>query len=137
LLIERERLQVQTNSQAKDAQENLEELLTGETLEIRELQAFHVMLDREKAFDLDLFRNIAYLVGELGEVVRAARQFQRAEGTLDQAETRDHLGEELADCLAYLLKLANYAGIDLQAAYVGKMRRNVTRTWPQRPHERA
>lgn len=128
---------MQTNSQAKDAQENLEELLTGETLEIRELQAFHVMLDREKAFDLDLFRNIAYLVGELGEVVRAARQFQRAEGTLDQAETRDHLGEELADCLAYLLKLANYAGIDLQAAYVGKMRRNVTRTWPQRPHERA
>jgi NTP pyrophosphatase (non-canonical NTP hydrolase) len=106
-------------------------------LGIRDLQAFHVILDREKAFDLDLFRNIAYLVGELGEVVHAARQFKRAEGTLERAETQDHLGEELADCLAYLLKLANYAGIDLQAAYVKKMRRNVTRTWPQRPHETA
>jgi len=128
---------VQTDSQAKDAQENLTELLTGETLEIRDLQAFHVMLDREKAFDLDLFRNVAYLVGELGEMVHAARQFQRAEGTLERAETREHLGEELADCLAYLLKLANYAGIDLQAAYVRKMRRNVTRTWSQWPRETA
>jgi NTP pyrophosphatase (non-canonical NTP hydrolase) len=128
---------VQTSGQTKGAQENLEELLAGETLEIRDLQAFHVMLDREKAFDLDLLRNIAYLVGELGEVVRAARQFQRADNTPDRAETRDHLGEELADCLAYLLKLANYAGIDLQAAYVRKMRQNVTRTWPQRPHEMA
>ncbi len=119
---------------AADVQENLADLLTGEKLEIRDLQAFHVELDREKAFDLDLFRNIAYLVGELGKVVHATRRFQRAEGTPEQAEAQDHLGEELADCLAYLLKLANYAGIDLQAAYVRKMRQNVTRTWPQRPH---
>ena len=130
-------MQVQTNGRTKDAQEDLAELLAGEPLGIRDLQAFHVALDREKAFDLDLFRNIAYLVGELGEVVRAARHFQRAEGALERVETREHLGEELADCLAYLLKIANYAEIDLQAAYVRKMRQNVTRTWPQQPHERA
>ena len=36
--------------------------------------------------------------------------------------------------LAYLLKLANYAGVDLEAAYLEKMRRNQGRKWP-RPSE--
>jgi NTP pyrophosphatase (non-canonical NTP hydrolase) len=27
----------------------------------------------------------------------------------------------LADCLAYLLKLANYTGVDLERAYLAKM----------------
>ncbi len=30
--------------------------------------------------------------------------------------------------LAYVLKLANYAGVDLEAAYLEKMRRNQERT---------
>jgi NTP pyrophosphatase (non-canonical NTP hydrolase) len=102
-------------------------------LEIRDLQAFHVELDRDKGFDLDMLRNIAYLVGELGEVVHAARRFQRVKGRAEEEQARSHLGEELADCLAYLLKLANYAEIDLQMAYVKKMRQNVARTWPQGP----
>ena len=107
-------------------------LLDGERLGISDLQAFHVALDEKKGFDLDMIRNIAYLVGELGEVVHAARHFQRQNGQPTELEAREHLGEELADCLAYLLKLANYAGIDLQAAYVEKMRRNISRTWPTR-----
>ena len=108
----------------------LASLLSKERLGIGDLQAFHVALDEEKGFDLDIIRNIAYLVGELGEVVHAARHFQRQYGQPTEREAREHLGEELADCLAYLLKLANYADIDLQAAYVDKMRRNLSRTWP-------
>jgi NTP pyrophosphatase (non-canonical NTP hydrolase) len=104
-------------------------LLDRQRLGIGDLQAFHVALDKEKEFDLDMIRNIAYLAGELGEVVHAARHFQRQNGQPTEREAREHLGEELADCLAYLLKLANYADIDLQAAYVDKMRRNLTRTW--------
>ena len=107
------------------------ELLARERLAIRDLQAFHTMLDEEKGFDRDMLRNIAYLVGELGEVVHAARRFQRLRAQPAEQEARDHLGEELADCLAYLLKLANYAGLDLQTAYVNKMRQNVDRTWPK------
>ena len=42
---------------------------------------------------------------------------------------REDLGQELADCLAYIFKLANYAGIDLQEAYLKKMGENVNRTW--------
>jgi NTP pyrophosphatase (non-canonical NTP hydrolase) len=43
---------------------------------------------------------------------------------------RESLREELADLLAYTLKLANYADIDLEQAYLDKMRRNVGREWP-------
>jgi len=111
------------------------DLLTNDRFEIRNLQAFHRELDREKGFDLDVFRNVAYLVEELGEVVSAARQLQQARGLAEEEEARDRLGEELADCLAYLLKLANYTEIDLQACYAKKMRRNVTRTWPKKPHD--
>lgn len=42
---------------------------------------------------------------------------------------REDLGGEIADCLAYLLKLANRAGIDLHEAYRAKMARNVERSW--------
>ncbi len=48
------------------------------------------------------------------------------------AQQRESLAEELADCLAYLVKLANYAGIDLEAAYLTKMRRNLGREWRKR-----
>jgi len=105
------------------------DLLTKERLEICDLQVFHVELDRDKDFDLDMFRNIAYLVGELREVVHAARRVQRVRGLAEEEESRNHLGEELADCLAYLLKLANYAGFDLEEAYLDKMRINREREW--------
>lgn len=105
-----------------------------DALTIRDLQAFHRELDTEKGFDQDLFRNLTYLMAELGEAVRAARQLERARGLPDENEGRDHLGEELADCLAYVLKLANYAGIDLQACYAKKMRQNLGRTWSKKPH---
>jgi deoxyguanosine kinase len=40
---------------------------------------------------------------------------------LATTECLPHLRHELADCLAYLLKLANNAGIDLEAAYLEKV----------------
>ncbi len=39
------------------------------------------------------------------------------------------LREELADCLAYLLKLANYTGVDLEQAYLAKMGVHKERIW--------
>jgi NTP pyrophosphatase (non-canonical NTP hydrolase) len=107
-------------------------LFNEDRLCIRELQAFHESLDREKGFDLDMLRNIAYLSEEVGEVVSAIRELEKADGPSELEEARAHLGEELADCLAYLLKLANYGGIDLQEAYMRKMERNLKRTWPRR-----
>ncbi len=96
---------------------------------IRNLQVFHEKLDSEKQFDTDLFRNIAYLAEEIGEVVHAARALKRASESNDIECARAHVGEELADCLAYILKLANYAEVDLQRAYLSKMKQNIDRSW--------
>jgi len=104
-------------------------LVDKDKLCIRELQAFHESLDREKEFDSDMLRNVAYLSEEIGEVVSAIRDFKNADEPSSVETARAHFGEELADCLAYILKLANYGGIDLQEAYVRKMERNLTRTW--------
>jgi NTP pyrophosphatase (non-canonical NTP hydrolase) len=103
--------------------------LVGSNPDIRDLQTFHEWLDREKGFDTDMLRNVAYLSEEIGEVVSAIRDFRKAEELDAVEEARAHIGEELADCLAYILKLSNYGGIDLQEVYLRKMERNLARTW--------
>ena len=109
--------------------EALLQLLSKDELGLRELQAFHRELDKEKHFDRDIFRNIAYLSGEIGELVSAIRAQRKAEDTSEKEAARVQVGEELADCLAYVVKLANYAEVDLHKAYVTKMQRNTNREW--------
>jgi NTP pyrophosphatase (non-canonical NTP hydrolase) len=85
---------------------------------------------------------VAYLLlsGEVGEVAQVLKKVhhmqdpRRTESevqTLEEALTahRDDIGQELADCLAYIFKLANYTGVDLQRAYLAKMKKNLDRTW--------
>jgi NTP pyrophosphatase (non-canonical NTP hydrolase) len=111
----------------------MKEILDKNHPTLRDLQAFHEWLDREKGFDTDMFRNVAFLSGEIGEVVKAIREIHWAQNEDGGQLARAHMGEELADCLAYILKLANCAGVDLQDAYRCKMKRNVTRTWSGHP----
>lgn len=112
----------------------MNELFSKDNPNLRELQTFHELLDREKGFDVDMLRNIAYLSEEIGEVVSAIRDFEKADDGSSALEVaRCQLGEELADCLAYVLKLANYGSLDLQEAYVRKMERNLVRTWYSQP----
>jgi NTP pyrophosphatase (non-canonical NTP hydrolase) len=96
---------------------------------LRHLQQFHRALDGEKGFDRDLLRNVALLSGEMGELVRAIQDLRRSDGSTSEQELAARIGEELADILAYVLKLANYAGVDLEHAYLQKMQANITRTW--------
>lgn len=111
----------------------MKELLARGNPNLRAFQAFHKALDQEKGFDDDMFRNVAYLSEEIGEVVNAIRAFKKADTSSLLEETRYQVGEELADCLAYILKLANYANLDLQEAYMSKMERNLLRTWHKQP----
>jgi NTP pyrophosphatase (non-canonical NTP hydrolase) len=109
---------------------------------LAEYQKFHSSLDREKGFITDLYFNYLCLSEEMGELGSELAQLWREEAqrlmlgkAQDQAREqalmarRPHLEEELADCMAYLLKIANYAGIDLAEAYVGKMNTNQDRAW--------
>jgi len=105
------------------------DILSKDNLGLKDLQAFHHDLDVEKHFDQDMFRNVAYLTGEIGEFVSAVRKLRKANNETEENEARNHVAEELADCLAYVVKLANYVEIDLQEAYVKKMQRNLKREW--------
>ena len=107
----------------------MNDLLSKDHLAIQDLQSFHHHLDEEKHFDQDIFRNIAYLTGEIGELVSAIRRFRKARESSEETDARKLVGEELADCLAYVVKLANYSGVDLHMAYVDKMRKNTNREW--------
>ena len=81
------------------------------------------------------------LSGEIGEVAQELKKVhfmvspdRNEEGEAVSLEValqaqRENIGQELADCLAYIFKLANYTGVDLQEAYLKKMRKNVERTW--------
>jgi len=123
-------------------------ILQGGRRRLGDFQRFHRALDREKGFGADLALNLAGLTEEVGEVSRelkltwrdAEKLYQRTE---NQQEALDHalagrrslIAEEMADVLAYLLKIANYAGIDLEAAYVDKMGRNWRRSWDAPPEK--
>jgi len=107
-----------------------------------DFQRFHQALDREKGFVADLYLNYICLNEEVGELGAELRHIWLAQNALlprvgnrQEAQMRalqdrlPDLKEELADVLAYLLKLANDAGIDLEQAYREKMERNRHRVW--------
>lgn len=108
-----------------------------------DFQRFQRVLDQEKGFIVDLFFDYICLTEEIGEIGRVLKRvWHRQEKFLEQVGNRPEahdralesvsadLEEELADALAYVLKIANDAGIDLETAYVKKMGRNWQRTWP-------
>jgi len=120
-------------------------ILQGGRRRLGDFQRFHRALDREKGFGSDLGMNFAGLTEEVGEVgreiklalIRAERLFAETGNQQEAieraiAERKKLLSEEMADVLAYLLKLANYTGIDLEAAYVRKMGRNWQRDFEAR-----
>ncbi len=119
----------------------LEELEAGPH-RLADFQQFHLSLDAEKGFDPDPFINFIAMSEEIGELARAfkrvwLKQTELREAGRSAAEARqealagyrDRIQEELADTLAYLLKLSNYAGIDLEQAYLDKMALNADRNW--------
>lgn len=107
-------------------------------------QQFHRQLDSSKGFDPDLFFNYILLAEETGEVASELVKIWRDSKQLAQngrSPTEAHqealnkhrstLRQELADLLAYIIKLANYTGIDLDKAYLEKMSQNIGREWNQ------
>ena len=107
-----------------------------------EYQQFHHQLDRAKNFDPDLFFNYILLSEEMGELaselIRVWGKTKRKMGEgMTQQEAHDlvlsrhraAIRNELADLLAYLLKISNYVGVDLEQAYIEKMEKNIGRSW--------
>jgi deoxyguanosine kinase len=105
-------------------------------------QRFHISLDAGKGFDPNPFLNYIGMSEEMGELARTLKVMWLTQNNLCQEglseqeahrralqEHQEHIQEELADCFAYLLKLSNYAGINLEKAYLEKMIVNAHRRW--------
>jgi deoxyguanosine kinase len=103
---------------------------------LADFQHWQQLLDQDDAGLGDLYLNYMGLtqeVGQLGAEMTAIWRQQKIlyqkvgnqPEALEQAMTEclPHLRAELADCLVFLLKLANTTGIDLEAAFVEKARR--------------
>src|SRR4051812_22848788 len=69
------------------------------------------------------------LVGEVGELAELLQWLPAAEveDAVRDPRLHDRLGEELADVLLYLVRLADVLGIDLAATAVDKLRANAAR----------
>lgn len=92
------------------------------------LQRYVDALERARGWrDADLVRCCFLLGEEVGELFAAVRRLER-DGP-DPAR-RDAVGEELVDCLNYLLAIATRTGVDLEQAFRAKNARNETRSWP-------
>jgi len=104
---------------------------------ISDLQRWHRASDSDEGILADLYFNFISLmeqIGELGSELKAVWEAQERmrEGIGNRYEAREraletrtpHLQEELADCLAQLLKLANLTGVDLEASYLARMNLN-------------
>ncbi len=94
-----------------------------------DFQRWHQAMDEEKGFLKDIFFNYFCFTEEVGELGAVLARTWRATALGEEPDTQAAFREELADCLAYLLRLANYAGCDLEEAYLGKMLINREREW--------
>ena len=108
-----------------------------------DFQRWHLALDREKAslgergagllgnlyFNfMGLTKEVGDLGAKLGEIWASQEEFYRKVGNRQEALARaiqEHLPElrqGLADCLAFLLRLANDTSIDLEEAFLDEMK---------------
>ncbi len=114
----------------------------GARRRLADFQRLHRAAGRGQGAIADLFVNYISLTEEVGELGRLIRQtWQRQESLLPQAGNRQEamdqalasanadLQVQLADALAYLLKLANDAGIDLEAACLHRIDPDQSQTW--------
>ncbi len=99
-----------------------------DNLSLAQLQAFVKEMVVARGFiqenPKDVFLLFTEEVGELARALRNIHGLKMADDT-----KRADLADELADCLLYLVDLANQSGIDLESAVRQKEIKNSQRTW--------
>jgi NTP pyrophosphatase (non-canonical NTP hydrolase) len=94
------------------------------------LQAYIRNVVKLRGFDDESVRDVVLLlVEEVGELAKAVR---RQIGLKVEATNRDNvktIADEVADCLIYLLDIANLVGLDLEIALRSKEEINAKKTW--------
>lgn len=84
-----------------------------------EVRRFAQERDWEKFHDAKSL--VLALTGEVGEVAELVQWLPPDRAVHDDDELRQRMGEELADVLTYLVRLADVTGVDLLAVAVAKL----------------
>ena len=102
-------------------------------MNIKELQEEIRKGDKERGWDVSSLSQIfIHLVEEIGEIGRHVRKNTSQEKLSGTREINDEeFGEELADAIIFLVKIANNRGIDLNETIPKKINKN----WERFPAE--
>jgi len=111
-----------------------EQAASGQTARrLSDIQQFHRQLDQEASSSVDPYVNFILLQEGIGELARAFRQRWAAGMAGQSNQPLPSVRAELAVVLADVIRLANAAGVDLEEAYLERMRQSVERERPVTP----
>jgi NTP pyrophosphatase (non-canonical NTP hydrolase) len=100
---------------------------------LSDFQQFHRQLDHDQPLFNDPYFNFILLQEEIGELARAFLERLTAGLTGQPDPSPPSIRAELADVLAHLIKLANLTSVDLEEAYLAKMRHTAVHERPDTP----
>lgn len=113
--------------------ERSEVSLTKRGLTLAELQDYVRFSVRQRGFENETIKDVLILfIEEIGELARAIRNLSGLKVSRKHLDSHRALRQELADCLMYLLDIANLANMDLEDALREKQRVNSRRKWRSR-----
>lgn len=90
-------------------------------------QHHHRQLDRDRQRLTDPYLNFMLLQEQIGALARALARRWVASNAGRPDEPLPDLRPELAEVLDHIIKLANYAGVDLEEAYLNRLRTDTSR----------
>lgn len=97
---------------------------------LQSFQHFIKELEAERGWtEQSLMRKCFGLGEEMGELFKAVRKIEKVGLEVGKDHPADNVGEELADCLIYLLAIANRLNIDMEEAFRHKNAKNLERVW--------
>lgn len=97
---------------------------------LTELQNYVREIVKKRGFEQETIEDVLLLlVEEIGELARAIRYVKGLKVSRQSEDAIRNLKGELADCLIYLLDIANLANVSLEDAFREKEKLNSTRKW--------
>lgn len=103
---------------------------TLESFTLFDMQKYVQKMVTYRGFDNETIQDVLLLlIEEIGELAKAIREQVGLKIKTDDLSRSKELSNEIADCLIYLIDLANLANVDLQEAFVEKENINKKRTW--------
>jgi NTP pyrophosphatase (non-canonical NTP hydrolase) len=92
------------------------------------LQKYITQVVHARGFQDESVRDVVLLfVEEVGELAKAVRTMSGLK--VSGSQSHKAISDELADCLIYLLDLANLSGVNLETALRDKEEANSKKTW--------